>query len=37
MAGVSLAFFFVVLPVVVAIWDYYDFLVCRDGLHFLLG
>jgi hypothetical protein len=36
-ARVSLAFFFVVVPVVVAIWDYYGFLVCRDGLYFLLG
>jgi hypothetical protein len=25
--------FFAVVPVVVAIWDYYGFLVCRDGLY----
>jgi hypothetical protein len=31
LARVSLAFFFVAVPVVVAIWDYYGFLVCRDG------
>jgi hypothetical protein len=37
LAKVSLAFFFVVVPVVVAIWDYYGFLVCRDGLYFFLG
>jgi hypothetical protein len=30
---VSLAFFFVAVPVVVAIWDYYGFLVCCDGLN----
>jgi hypothetical protein len=34
LARVSLPFFFVVVPVVVAIWDYYGFLVCRDGLYF---
>jgi hypothetical protein len=33
----SLAFFFVAVPVVVAIWDYYGFLDCRDGLYFFLG
>jgi hypothetical protein len=37
LARVSLAFFFAVVPVVVAIWDYYGFLVCRDGLYFFLG
>jgi hypothetical protein len=36
LARVSLAFFFVVAPVVVAIWDYYGFLVCRDALYFFL-
>jgi hypothetical protein len=34
---VSLVFFFAVVPVVVAIWDYYGFLVCRDGLYLFLG
>jgi hypothetical protein len=34
---VSLAFFFVAVPVGVAIWDYYGFLVCCDGLYFFLG
>jgi hypothetical protein len=34
LARVSLAFFFAVVPVVAAIWDYYGFLVCRDGLYF---
>jgi hypothetical protein len=37
LARVSLALFFAIVPVVVAIWDYYGFLVCRDGLYFLLG
>jgi hypothetical protein len=37
MAKVSLAFFFAVVPVVVVKWDYYGFLVCRDGLYFFLG
>jgi hypothetical protein len=37
LARVSLAFFFVAVPVVVAIWDYYGFLVCRDGLYFAVG
>jgi hypothetical protein len=36
LARVSSAFFFVVVPVVVAIWDYYGFPVCRDGLYFFL-
>jgi hypothetical protein len=36
LARVSLAFFFVAVPVRVATWDYYGFLVCRDGLCFLL-
>jgi hypothetical protein len=34
---VSLVFFFAVVPVVVAKWDYYGFLVCRDGLYSFLG
>jgi hypothetical protein len=37
LARVSLAFFFAVVPAVVVIWDYYGFLVCRDGLYFFLG
>jgi hypothetical protein len=37
LAKVSLVFFFAVVPVVVAIWDYYGFLVCRDSLYFFLG
>jgi hypothetical protein len=36
LARVSLAFFFAAVPVVVALWDYYGFLVCRDGLYFFL-
>jgi hypothetical protein len=36
LARESLAFFFAVVPVVVAIWDYYGFLVCCDGLYFFL-
>jgi hypothetical protein len=32
----SLVFFFVALPGVVAIWDYYGFLVGRDGLYLFL-
>jgi hypothetical protein len=36
LARVSLAFFFAVVPVVVAIWDYYGFPVCRDGLYISL-
>jgi hypothetical protein len=37
LARVSLAFFSVVFSVVVVIWDYYGFLVYRDGLYFFLG
>jgi hypothetical protein len=37
LARVSLVFFFVAVPVVVEIWGYYGFLVCRDGLYFFLG
>jgi hypothetical protein len=37
LARVSLASFFAVVPVVVAIWDYYGFLVCHDGLYFFPG
>jgi hypothetical protein len=37
LARVSLAFFFAVVPVGAAIWDYYGFLVCRDGLYYFLG
>jgi hypothetical protein len=37
LARVSLVFFFAVVPVVVAIWDYYGFLACRDGLYSFLG
>jgi hypothetical protein len=37
LARVSLAFFFVAVPVGVAIWYYCGFPVCRDGLYFLLG
>jgi hypothetical protein len=33
----SLAFFFVAVPVGAAIWDYYGFPVCCDGLYFFLG
>jgi hypothetical protein len=36
LARVSTAFFFVAVPVVVAIWDYCGFLVCRDGYTFFL-
>jgi hypothetical protein len=36
LARVSLALFFAVVPVGVAIWDYYGFLVRRDGLYFSL-
>jgi hypothetical protein len=37
LARVPLAFFFVAVPVGAAIWDYYGFPVCRDGLYFFLG
>jgi hypothetical protein len=37
LARVSLVFFFAVVPVEVAIWDYYGFLVCRDDLYSFLG
>jgi hypothetical protein len=37
LARVSLAFFFVAVPVGATIWDYYGFPVCRDGLYFSLG
>jgi hypothetical protein len=37
MARVSLGLFFVAVPVLVAIWDYYGFLVCRDGSYFSPG
>jgi hypothetical protein len=37
LARISLAFFFIVVPVVAAILDYCGFLVCRDGLYFFLG
>jgi hypothetical protein len=37
LARVYLVFFFAVVPVVVAKWDYYGFLVCRDVLYSFLG